>query len=71
MGPSGPPDHTWIGGDPVFRILDPENPEKLHMTYQIKALKKLVNVVKLEIWISGFWLGEKLEKPEESGKKIM
>ena len=28
------------------------------MTYQIKALGKLVNVVKLEIRISGFWLGK-------------
>ena len=40
------------------------NPEKLHMTYQIKALGKLVNMVALKIQISGFWI----RKNRETGK---
>ena len=60
-----------MDGPPEIRIPDPENPEKtgkpeiLHMTYQIKALGKLVNVVLLKIRISGFQIRkgpEKLEK---------
>ena len=39
-------------------------PEKLHMTYQIKALGKLVNVVALKIRISGF----RIRKNRKTGK---
>ena len=42
-------------------------PEKLHMTYQIKALGKLVNVVALKIRISGFRI-RKIRKNRKTGK---
>ena len=57
MDPSWPQDEALMGANPDFRIPDlenPEKPEKLQMTYQIKALAKLVNVVTLEIRISGY-----------------
>ena len=49
--------------NPDFRIPDLENPEKLYMTYQIKALGKLVNELASKIWISRFLIpkiGEKI-----------
>ena len=44
-------------------------PEKSQMTYQIKALGKLVNVVTLEIWISGFRIRKNRENRENLEKR--
>ena len=57
LGPAWSQDHAGIGRIRISGFPDPENPEKLeirkksHVTYQIKALCKLVNMDTLK---SGF-----------------
>ena len=59
-----------FSGFRIEKSVKTRNPEKCHVTYQIKALFKLVDVDHTKIRISGFWI-RKIRKTGKNGKKII